>query len=181
VIGQQSHPNRRRALAGQPDEDGEAYGPHSIGQRPFSAGENQRRPTVTEDQGCRDVPDRRSAGQERPVEDQLRGTTIKVRDSATFARSISAGRRRCRTRKLRWYLIRSPEQSDLSAPDLPAFPIWKPRQAGGHSWRAVPTDCLHMIFLPVMHWRMVALDADRRQALRRFADHGTLNLEDGMG
>jgi quinoprotein glucose dehydrogenase len=45
----------------------------------------------------------------------------------------------------------------------------------------VPAECPHRILLPVNDGRMLALDADSGKLCEGFGDHGTLNLEDGMG
>ena len=44
-----------------------------------------------------------------------------------------------------------------------------------------PRDCPRTIFLPVNDGRMIALDADSGKLCDSFADHGTLDLQDGMG
>jgi quinoprotein glucose dehydrogenase len=44
-----------------------------------------------------------------------------------------------------------------------------------------PADCPRRIFLPVNDGRLVALDAATGKPCDNFADHGTLNLEEGMG
>ena len=44
-----------------------------------------------------------------------------------------------------------------------------------------PTDCPHTIFLPVNDGRMIALNADTGKPCDSFADHGTLDLPNGMG
>lgn len=44
-----------------------------------------------------------------------------------------------------------------------------------------PTDCPRVIFLPVSDGRMVALNAETGAPCQSFADHGTLDLQEGMG
>src|SRR6185436_7422736 len=44
-----------------------------------------------------------------------------------------------------------------------------------------PSDCPHTIFLPVNDGRMIALNADTGNACPSFGDHGTLDLQEGMG
>ena len=44
-----------------------------------------------------------------------------------------------------------------------------------------PTDCPRVIFLPVNDGRMIALNADTGAPCQSFADHGTLDLQEGMG
>ncbi len=47
--------------------------------------------------------------------------------------------------------------------------------------KKVPAECLHRILLPVNDGRMLELDADSGKLCEGFGDHGTLNLEAGMG
>jgi len=44
-----------------------------------------------------------------------------------------------------------------------------------------PTDCPRKIFLPVNDGRMVAVNADTGKPCESFANHGTLDLQEGMG
>jgi len=44
-----------------------------------------------------------------------------------------------------------------------------------------PAECRRRIFLPVNDGRMIALDADSGKLCDGFADHGTLDLQQGMG
>ena len=44
-----------------------------------------------------------------------------------------------------------------------------------------PAECPRRIFLPVNDGRMIALDADTGKLCDSFADHGTLDLQQGMG
>ncbi len=44
-----------------------------------------------------------------------------------------------------------------------------------------PAECPRRIFLPVNDGRMIALDADSGKLCDSFADHGTLDLQQGMG
>lgn len=47
--------------------------------------------------------------------------------------------------------------------------------------KPAPADCPRTIFLPVNDGRMVAVNADTGKACDSFADHGTLDLQHGMG
>ncbi len=44
-----------------------------------------------------------------------------------------------------------------------------------------PADCPRTIFLPVNDGRMIALNAETGAPCQSFGDHGTLNLQEGMG
>ena len=44
-----------------------------------------------------------------------------------------------------------------------------------------PGECPRRIFLPVNDGRMIALDADSGKLCDSFADHGILDLQQGMG
>ncbi|MBR1219172.1 glucose/quinate/shikimate family membrane-bound PQQ-dependent dehydrogenase [Bradyrhizobium sp. U87765 SZCCT0131] len=47
--------------------------------------------------------------------------------------------------------------------------------------KPAPAECPRRIFLPVNDGRLIALDADTGKPCEGFADHGTLDLQQGMG
>src|SRR5262249_22664666 len=56
-----------------------------------------------------------------------------------------------------------------------------PAGAVDSSGKPAPADCPRRIFLPVNDGRMIAVDADDGRLCDGFGDHGTLNLQDGLG
>ena len=168
--------------AGQPDEDWRAYGRTQFGQRHSPLAQitpaNVTKLKVAWTFRTGDLP-----GKNDPVETTFEVTPIKVRDTlylcSQHQRLFAVD---ARTGKLRWSF-------DPVVQNNPTFQHLTCRGVSYHetapgavdtAGAAVPTDCLHMIFLPVNDGRMVALDADSGKACDSFADHGTLNLEDGM-
>jgi quinoprotein glucose dehydrogenase len=177
-----SEPASQRS-AGQPDEDWRAYGRTQFGQRHSPLAQitpaNVTKLKVAWMFRTGDLP-----GKNDPVETTFEVTPIKVRDTlylcSQHQRLFAVD---ARTGKLRWSF-------DPVVQNNPTFQHLTCRGVSYHetapgavdtAGAAVPTDCLHMIFLPVNDGRMVALDADSGKPCDSFADHGTLNLEDGMG
>lgn len=170
-------------LGGQPDEDWRDYGRTQSGQRysPLT------QVTPTNVKGLKvawtfrtgDLP-----GKDDPIETTFEVTPIKVRDTLylcsqhqrLFALDAKTG-------KLRWSF-------DPKVQDNPTFQHLTCRGVAYHETNAgalnadgtpAPTDCPRMIFLPVNDGRMIALDAETGKACDSFGDHGTLNLQEGMG
>jgi len=168
---------------GQPDEDWRDYGRTQSGQRysPLTqiTPANVKGLKVAWTFRTGDLP-----GKGDPVETTFEVTPIKVRDTLylcsqhqrLFALDAKTG-------KLRWSF-------DPKVQDNPTFQHLTCRGVAYHETNAgalnadgtpAPTDCPRMIFLPVNDGRMIALDAETGKACDSFGDHGTLNLQEGMG
>jgi quinoprotein glucose dehydrogenase len=169
--------------AGQPDEDWRSYGRTQFGQRYSPLAEitpaNAKDLKVAWVFRTGDLP-----GKNDPGETTFEVTPIKVRDTLylcsqhqrLFALDAKAG-------TLRW-------SYDPKVKDNPTFQHLTCRGVSYHetepgavdtSGAPAPTDCPHTIFLPVNDGRMIALNADSGAACQSFGDHGTLDLQEGMG
>jgi len=166
----------QQATGDQPDEDWRAYGRTQFGQRysPLTqiTPDDVNRLKVAWIFRTDDMP-----GANDPVESTFEVTPIKVRDTLylcslhqrLFALDAKTG-------KLRWTF-------DPKVQDNPTFQHLTCRGVSYHEAAAgdVPPDCPRRIFLPVNDGRMIALDADTGKPCESFADHGTLDLQQGMG
>lgn len=167
----------------QPDEDWRDYGRTQFGQRYSPLKQitpaNVKNLKVAWTFRTGDLP-----GKNDPVETTFEVTPIKVRDTLylcsqhqrLFALDAKTG-------TLRW-------SYDPKVQDNPTFQHLTCRGVSYHETVAgavnadgtpAPTDCPRTIFLPVNDGRMIALDADSGKPCDSFGDHGTLNLEVGMG
>ena len=168
---------------GQPDEDWRDYGRTQSGQRysPLTqvTPANVKGLKVAWTFRTGDLP-----GKDDPIETTFEVTPIKVRDTLylcsqhqrLFALDAKTG-------TLRWSF-------DPKVQDNPTFQHLTCRGVAYHETQAgalnadgtpAPTDCPRMIFLPVNDGRMIALDAETGKACDSFGDHGTLDLQEGMG
>ena len=169
--------------ADQPDEDWRSYGRTEFGQRYSPLTEitpaNVKDLKVAWVFRTGDLP-----GKNDPAETTFEVTPIKVRDTLYFCSqhqrlfAVDA-----RTGKLRW-------SYDPEVKDNPTFQHLTCRGVSYHETAAgavdtrgapAPADCPHTIFLPVNDGRMIALNADTGATCRGFGDHGTLDLQEGMG
>ena len=168
----------------QPDEDWRDYGRTQFGQRysplrqitPANAKDLQVAWTFR----TGDV-----VGKGDPVETTFEVTPIKVRDTLylcsqhqrLFALDAKTG-------KLRWsydpHVQDNPTFQHLTCRGV-SYHEDAPVAATGGSSAPASSGCQRTIFLPVNDGRMVALDADSGKPCDGFGDHGTLNLEGGMG
>jgi len=169
--------------ASQPDEDWRAYGRTQFGQRYSPLVQitpaNVSKMKIAWTFRTGDLP-----GANDPVETTFEVTPIKVHDTLylcsqhqrLFALEANTG-------KLRW-------SYDPKVQDNPTFQHMTCRGVSYHETAAgatnvdgtpAPTDCQGTIFLPVNDGRMIALDAETGEPCGSFGDHGTLDLEEGMG
>jgi quinoprotein glucose dehydrogenase len=169
--------------AGQPDEDWRSYGRTQFGQRYSPLAEitpaNVKDLKVAWVFRTGDLPTKNDSG-----ETTFEVTPIKVRDTLylcsqhqrLFALDAKTG-------ALRW-------SYDPKVKVNPTFQHLTCRGVSYHetvpgavdtSGAPAPSDCPHTIFLPVNDGRMIALDADTGNACPSFGDHGTLDLQEGMG
>jgi quinoprotein glucose dehydrogenase len=167
----------------QPDEDWRAYGRTQFGQRYSPLAQitpaNVAHLSVAWTFRTGDLP-----GSNDPVETTFEVTPIKVgptlylcsQHQRVFALDAATG-------TLRWSF-------DPQVKDNPTFQHLTCRGVSYHETAAgavdsdgapAPADCPRRIFLPVNDGRMIALDADSGHLCDAFGDHGTLNLETGMG
>jgi len=170
-------------IAGQPDEDWRSYGRTQFGQRysPLTqiTPANVKNLKVAWTFRTGDLP-----GKNDPIETTFEVTPIKVGDTlylcSQHQRLFALD---ARTGKLRW-------SYDPKMQDNPTFQHLTCRGVSYHETKAgdadvdgtpAPTDCPRTIFLPVNDGRMVALNADTGKLCDSFADHGTLDLQAGMG
>jgi quinoprotein glucose dehydrogenase len=167
----------------QPDEDWRAYGRTQSGQRYSPL--NQITPAnvtnlkVAWTFRTGDLP-----GPNDPTETTFEVTPIKVRDTLylcsphqiLFAVDAKSG-------KLRWSF-------DPKVQDNPTFQHLTCRGVSYHETEAgatnadgtpAPTDCPRTIFLPVNDGRMIAINAETGKACDSFGEHGTVDLQVGMG
>jgi quinoprotein glucose dehydrogenase len=169
--------------ASQPAEDWRAYGRTEFGQRYSPLAQitpaNAKNLTVAWTFRTGDLPNKND-----PLETTFEVTPIKVRDKLflcsqhqrLFALDAKTG-------ELRW-------SYDPMIKDNPTFQHLTCRGVSYNETEAgavdadgalAPTDCPHTIFLPVNDGRMIALDADTGKLCDSFADHGVLDLQEGMG
>ena len=168
---------------GQPDEDWRAYGRTQFGQRysPLTqiTPANVKNLKIAWTFRTGDLP-----GKNDPIETTFEVTPIKVRDTlylcSQHQRLFAVD---AKTGKLRW-------SYDPKVQDNPTFQHLTCRGVSYHETQAgaanldgtpAPTDCPRRIFLPVNDGRMLALDAETGKPCESFADHGTLDLQEGMG
>ncbi|HMI41402.1 MAG TPA: glucose/quinate/shikimate family membrane-bound PQQ-dependent dehydrogenase [Sphingomicrobium sp.] len=167
----------------QPDEDWRAYGRAQSGQRYSPLAEitpaNARDLKVAWIFRTGDM----KTGND-PGEETFEVTPIKVRDTlylcSQHQRLFAVD---AKTGKMRWSydpkVAVNPTFQHLTCrgvsyhEDAPAVAVTKGAPA--------PGDCLRTIFLPVNDGRMIALNADSGKLCQGFGDHGTLNLQEGMG
>jgi quinoprotein glucose dehydrogenase len=173
----------RQDVGGQPAEDWYDYGRTQAGLRYSPLNQitpaNVNRLIVAWTFRTGDLP-----GENDPIETTLEVTPIKVRDTVylcsqhqrLFALNGKTG-------KLRW-------SYDPKVQDNPNFQHLTCRGVAYHEaapggtnadGTPAPTDCPRTIFLPVNDGRLIALNSDTGQPCQTFADHGTLNLLEGMG
>jgi len=169
--------------ADQPDDDWRAYGRTQFGQRYSPLAEitpaNVKNLKVAWTFRTGDLP-----GPNDPGETTFEVTPIKVGDTLylcsqhqrLFALDAKTG-------ALRW-------SYDPKVKDNPTFQHLTCRGVSYHETAAgavdttgapAPTDCPRTIFLPVNDGRMIALNAETGALCQSFGDHGTLNLQEGMG
>ncbi len=169
--------------ATQPAEDWQAYGRTQFGQRYSPLGQitpaNAKEVKVAWTFRTGDLP-----GKNDPGETTFEVTPIKVRDTlylcSQHQRLFALD---ARTGTLRW-------SYDPHVRDDPTFQHLTCRGVSYHETAAgavnvdgtpAPTDCPRTIFLPVNDGRMIAVNADTGKPCDSFADHGTLDLQAGMG
>ena len=167
----------------QPDEDWRSYGRSQFGQRysPLTqiTPANVKSLKVAWTFRTGDLPTANDPG-----ESTFEVTPIKVRDTLylcsqhqrLFALDAGSGR-------LRWTFD----------PQLQVNPTFQHLTCRGVSYhetgpgalgsdgKPAPTECPHRIFLPVNDGRMIAIDADNGKPCDGFGNHGTVNLQVGMG
>jgi quinoprotein glucose dehydrogenase len=173
----------QRGDDGQPDADWRSYGRTQFGQRysPLTqiTPANAKDLKVVWTFRTGDLP-----GKSDPVETTFEVTPIKVRDTLYLC---SQHQRlfalEAKTGKLRWSF-------DPKVQDNPTFQHLTCRgvsyyetapSAVNADGTPVPADCHRRIFLPVNDGRMIALDAETGKPCESFANHGTLDLQEGMG
>lgn len=168
--------------ANQPDEDWRDYGRTAAGQRYSPLAQitpaNVRNLKVAWTFRTGDLP-----GPNDPVESTLEVTPLKVGNTLylcsqhqmLFAIDAKTGQKR-------W-------SYDPRVQDNPSYQHLTCRGVAYHETPAgatttdgtpAPTDCPRTIFLPVNDARMIAVNADTGKPCDSFADHGTINLLDGM-
>lgn len=173
----------QQPAADQPDEDWRAYGRGQSGQRYSPLAEitpaNAKSLKVAWTFRTGDLP-----GPNDPGETTFEVTPIKVRDTLylcsqhqrLFALDAKTG-------ALRW-------SYDPQVKSNPTFQHLTCRGVSYHETEAgavdttgapAPVDCPRTIFLPVNDGRMIALNAETGALCQGFGDHGTLNLQEGMG
>ncbi|WP_209946120.1 glucose/quinate/shikimate family membrane-bound PQQ-dependent dehydrogenase [Bradyrhizobium elkanii] len=175
-----SGPAEQSSDAAQPDEDWRAYGRTQFGQRysPLRqiTPDNAKNLKVAWTFRTGDLP-----GPNDPIETTFEVTPIKVRDTLylcsqhqrLFALDAKTG-------KLRWSF-------DPQLRDNPTFQHLTCRGVSYHETvlrpdgASPPGDCPRRIFLPVNDGRLIAIDAETGKPCESFADHGTLDLQEGMG
>jgi quinoprotein glucose dehydrogenase len=173
----------RQDAGGQPPEDWHDYGRTQAGLRYSPLNQinpgNVDKLKVAWTFRTGDLP-----GPNDPIETTFEVTPIKVRDTLylcsqhqrLFALDAKTG-------KLRW-------SYDPKVQDNPTFQHLTCRGVAYHETAPgatnadgtlAPTDCPRTVFLPVDDGRMIALNAETGQPCQSFADHGTLDLLEGMG
>jgi quinoprotein glucose dehydrogenase len=169
--------------AAQPNEDWRAYGRTEFGQR-FSPLTQITPSNVKNLKVAWTFRTGDSQGKDDPVETTFEVTPIKVGNTlylcSQHQRLFAVD---AKTGKLRW-------SYDPRLQDNPTFQHLTCRGVAYHETVAgavnadgtpAPTDCPRTIFLPVNDGRMIALNADTGQTCESFGDHGTLDLQAGMG
>ncbi len=167
----------------QPDDDWRAYGRTQFGQRYSPLAQitraNAKTLKVAWTFRTGDLP-----GPNDPVETTFEVTPIKVRDTLylcsqhqrLFALDAKSG-------QLRWTF--DPKvKGNPTFQHLTCRGVTYQETASGATnvdGTPAPADCARKIFLPVNDGRMIALDADTGKLCDSFGDHGTLDLEEGMG
>jgi quinoprotein glucose dehydrogenase len=168
---------------GQPDEDWRAYGRNQFGHR-FSPLKQITPDNVKQLRVAWSFRTGDRQGPEDSQETTFEVTPIKVRDTLylcsqhqrLFALDAKSG-------QLRWSF--DPKlRSDRTFQHLTCRGVSyheTPPGAVDASGKPAPTDCPRRIFLPVNDGRMIAVDADSGKPCDSFGDHGTLDLQEGMG
>jgi quinoprotein glucose dehydrogenase len=164
----------------QPEGDWRAYGRTQYGQRysPLTqiTPANAKNLKVAWTFRTGDLP-----GKNDPIETTFEVTPIKARDTlylcSQHQRLFAVD---AKTGTLRW-------SYDPKVQDNPTFQHLTCRGVSYHEAQRgadgapATTDCPRTIFLPVNDGRMIALDADTGKLCESFGDHGTLDLQEGMG
>jgi quinoprotein glucose dehydrogenase len=169
--------------AAQPDEDWRAYGRTDLGQR-YSPLTQITPANVKNLKVAWTFRTGDSQGNNDPVETTFEVTPIKVGDTlylcSQHQRLFAVD---AKTGKLRW-------SYDPKLQDNPTFQHLTCRGVAYHETvpgavnadgTPAPTECPRTIFLPVNDGRMIALNADTGQPCESFGNHGTLDLQAGMG
>ena len=169
--------------AAQPDEDWRAYGRTDLGQR-YSPLTQITPANVKNLKVAWTFRTGDSQGNNDPVETTFEVTPIKVGDNlylcSQHQRLFAVD---AKTGKLRW-------SYDPKLQDNPTFQHLTCRGVAYHETvpgavnadgTPAPTECPRTIFLPVNDGRMIALNADTGQPCESFGNHGTLDLQAGMG
>ena len=169
--------------AAQPDEDWRAYGRTDLGQR-YSPLTQITPANVKNLKVAWTFRTGDSQGNNDSVETTFEVTPIKVGDTlylcSQHQRLFAVD---AKTGKLRW-------SYDPKLQDNPTFQHLTCRGVAYHETvpgavnadgTPAPTECPRTIFLPVNDGRMIALNADTGQPCESFGNHGTLDLQAGMG
>jgi quinoprotein glucose dehydrogenase len=176
-------PGRNATSPAQPDEDWRDYGRTAAGQRysPLTqiTPANVQNLKVAWTFHTGDLP-----GPNDPVESTFEVTPLKVADTVYLCslhqKLIALD---ARTGVMRW-------SYDPQLHDNPTFQHLTCRGVAYHETSAgalnadgtpAPTDCPRAVFLPVNDGRMISVNADTGKPCESFADHGTLDLQAGMG
>jgi quinoprotein glucose dehydrogenase len=169
--------------AGQPDDDWRSYGRTEFGQR-YSPLAQITPANVRDLKVAWTFRTGDSQGPNDSLETTFEVTPIKVKDTLylcsqhqrLFALDAKTG-------ALRW-------SYDPKLVDNPTFQHLTCRGVSYHesepgaldsAGAPAPSDCPRMIFLPVNDGRMIGLNADNGALCQSFGDHGTIDLQEGMG
>jgi quinoprotein glucose dehydrogenase len=169
--------------AGQPDDDWRSYGRTEFGQR-YSPLTQITPANVRDLKVAWTFRTGDSQGPNDSLETTFEVTPIKVKDTLylcsqhqrLFALDAKTG-------ALRW-------SYDPKLVDNPTFQHLTCRGVSYHesepgaldsAGAPAPSDCPRMIFLPVNDGRMIGLNADNGALCQSFGDHGTIDLQEGMG
>ncbi|MDX8440245.1 glucose/quinate/shikimate family membrane-bound PQQ-dependent dehydrogenase [Mesorhizobium australafricanum] len=167
-------------VGGQPNEDWRAYGRTQFGQRysPLSqiTPANAKNLKVAWTFRTGDLP-----GKNDPGETTFEVTPIKVRDTLYFcSQHQRVFALDAKTGTLRWSF--DPNlQSDPTFQHLTCRGVSYAEAHTNADGSPAPGDCPRRIFLPVNDGRMIALNAETGKPCDSFANHGTLDLQAGMG